>query len=384
MAADFSAERIRMSFKVRIVPSGREFGVEEGEAVLTAALRQGLALPYSCRNGVCGSCKGRVLSGRVDYGGREIPALTDDEKRAGKALFCQAHARSDLVIEVREVARVADIPVKILPCRVMTMERAAPDVMILQLTLPQNERLQYLAGQYLDILLRDGARRSFSIANPPGRDEHLELHVRQVPGGRFTTHVFEKMKEKDLLRFQGPLGTFFLRDDAQGSASAAGDTTPGMEEVEQRREQLPRMSGAAEEPGKPAILIAGGTGFAPMQAIIENEFVKGSARPLHLYWGARARQDLYRHGRAEAWTQQHPGFRYTPVLSQPLPADGWAGRTGWVHEAVLADYPDLSGVEVYASGPPAMITAIRAHVFAHGLKEENLYSDSFEYAHPGT
>jgi CDP-4-dehydro-6-deoxyglucose reductase len=351
MAADFSAERIRMSFKVRIVPSGREFGVEEGEAVLTAALRQGLALPYSCRNGVCGSCKGRVLSGRVDYGGREIPALTDDEKRAGKALFCQAHARSDLVIEVREVARVADIPVKILPCRVMTMERAAPDVMILQLTLPQNERLQYLAGQYLDILLRDGARRSFSIANPPGRDEYLELHIRQVPGGRFTTHVFEKLKEKDLLRFQGPLGTFFLRD---------------------------------EPADKPAILIAGGTGFAPMQAIIENELAKGSARPLHLYWGARARQDLYRHERAEAWVQQHPGFRYTPVLSQPLPADGWAGRTGWVHEAVLADYPDLSGVEVYASGPPAMITAIRAHVFAHGLKEENLYSDSFEYAHPGT
>lgn len=342
-----------MSFKVRIAASGREFSVEENEPVLAAALRQGLALPYSCRNGVCGSCKGRVLSGRVDYAGHETAALTEDEKREGKALFCQAHARSDLVIEVREVARVADIPVKILPCRVMTLERAAPDVMILQLKLPQNERLQYLAGQYLDILLKDGARRSFSIANPPGRDELLELHIRQVPGGLFTTHVFEKLKERDLLRFQGPLGTFFLRDEA---------------------------------PNKPVILIAGGTGFAPMQAIIENEIVKGSSRPLHLYWGARARADLYRHERAEAWERQrqHPALRYTPVLSHPLPADHWTGRTGWVHEAVLADYPDLSAVEVYASGPPAMITAIRAHVFARGLKEEDLYSDSFEYAHAHT
>lgn len=144
------------------------------------------------------------------------------------------------------------------------------------------------------------------------------------------------------------------------------------------------MSGAAEAPVKPAILIAGGTGFAPMQAIIENELIRGSGRPLHLYWGARARADLYRHERAEAWTRQYPAFRYTPVLSHPLPEDRWLGRTGWVHEAVLADYPDLSNVEIYASGPPAMITAIRAQVFARGLKEENLYSDSFEYAHPHT
>jgi CDP-4-dehydro-6-deoxyglucose reductase len=340
-----------MAFKVRIEPSGREFSVNENEAVLAAAMRQGLTLPYSCRSGMCGTCKGRVLSGRVDYGGREVTALNEDEKREGKALFCQAHALSDLVIEVREVARVSDIPVKILPCRVTTMKRAAPDVMILQLKLPQNERLQYLAGQYLDILLKDGARRSFSIANPPSRDEFLELHVRHVPGGLFTTHVFEKMKEKDLLRFQGPLGTFFLR---------------------------------TEEPDKPAILIAGGTGFAPMQAIIESEIAKGASRPLHLYWGARARVDLYRHERAEDWVRQHPALRYTPVLSEPLPDDRWTGRTGWVHEAVLADYPDLSGVEVYASGPPAMINAIRAQAFAHGLKEGNLYSDSFEYAHAQT
>ncbi len=336
-----------MSYRVRVRSTGHSFTVEPGEAVLTAALRQGLALSYSCRNGVCGSCKGLVVEGKVDFGHHDPATLTEDEKRAGKALFCQAVPQSDLVIEAREVVAASGIVIKILPARVIKMERAAPDVMVLSLKLPEGARLQYLAGQYVDILLAGSERRSFSLANPPHRDELLELHVRHVPGGKFTTHVFEKMKEKDLLRLQGPLGTFFMR--------AEGDP--------------------------PALLIAGGTGFAPMQAILEQAIAQHSRRPLHLYWGARAKRDLYRHAVAERFAREHPRLQYTPVLSDPAADDDWQGRTGLVHEAALTDHPDLSAHEVYASGPPVMIEAIRKTFFARGLREEKMFFDSFEYAH---
>ena len=369
-----------MSFKVRIQPSGHEYTTADQETILEGALRHGYTLPYSCRNGSCGTCKGRLLAGAIDYGKYEDKALSAAERAAGLALFCQAVPRSDVVIEVRELAAVAGITIKTLPARVMKMERAADDVMILSLKLPASERLQFLAGQYLDILLKDGQRRSFSLANPPHADEFLQLHIRRVPDGLFTTHVFTQMKQKDLLRLRGPMGTFFLReDDVQGRTNAAGDTTPGMEEVESRREQRPGMSGAA--PDRPAILVGGGTGFAPIKGMLEHAFARGISRSLHFYWGVRAKRDLYMHALPQAWARTHANFRYTPVLSEPRTEDAWDGRTGWVHEAVSADYPDLSGHEVYASGPPPMIAAIKQAFFARGLESERLFFDSFEFAH---
>ncbi len=335
-----------MGFKVRIEPSGHEFATEPGESILSAALRHGFMLPYSCRGGVCGSCKGRLLSGRVDYGGHAPPALSETEKAQGYALFCQAVPRADVVIQAREIDAARDIPVRTLPCRVEKMQRLAPDVMLLHLKLPHTERLQFLAGQYIEILLADGRRRSFSLANAPHDDACLQLHIRQVPGGFFTTHVFTQMREKDLLRIHGPLGTFFLRPDSD----------------------------------RPAILVAGGTGFAPIKGMLENVFAEGAARPLHFYWGVRTRRDLYLHDLVSAWTGRHPNFRYTPVLSAPLPEDRWDGRTGWVHAAVVADYPDLGGHEVYASGPPPMIEAAKQAFKAHGLPDGRLYYDSFEFA----
>lgn len=336
-----------MGFKVRVEPSGHEFTTEEDETILAAAMRGGVMLPYSCRAGSCGTCKGRIVSGQVDYGNYEDKALADPERAAGYALFCQAKARSDLVLRAREIDAVHDIAVRTLPCRVVKMERAAPDVMILSLKLPANDRLQFLAGQYIDILLKGNVRRSFSLANDPLSDQFLQLHIRHVPNGLFSGHVFSKMQEKDLLRFQGPLGTFFLREESK----------------------------------RPAILIGGGTGFAPIKSMLEHAFTRGTDRPLHFYWGARARVDLYLHELVERWAKEQSMFRYTPVLSEPKPDDQWSGRTGWVHDAVLADYPDVSGHEVYASGPPAMIEAIKKTFFARGLKGEDLYCDSFEHAH---
>lgn len=334
-----------MSFTVTIQPSGHRFQNEDDESVLDAALRQGFALPYGCRNGACGSCKGRVLSGQVSYPQRPR-ALTEADEAEGYAIFCQAVPRSDLEIEVREIGAAKDIVVKTLPCRVASLRRLAHDVMELKLKLPATERLQFLAGQYIDILLRDGRRRSFSLANPPHHDEFLELHIRRVPGGYFTEHVFGEMKEKALLRLEGPLGSFFLREDSQ----------------------------------RPVILVAGGTGFAPIKAILEHAFEIGDARPMHLYWGVRAKRDLYLDELVRGWLERHPSLRYTPVLSEPREEDAWTGRTGFVHEAVLADYADLSGYDVYMAGPPAMVEAGReAFVQRRGLPEAQLYYDSFEF-----
>ena len=335
-----------MRHKVRIEPSGHEFQVEAGETVLDAALRQGFAFPYGCRNGACGSCKGKLLDGEVKYGAQLPPGLSDDDLARGFALFCSAVPAADLVIEVREIGAAKDIPVKTLPCRVAKLERLNHDVMRMSLKLPATERLQYLAGQYIDVLLKDGRRRSFSIANAPHDDQFLELHVRHVPGGRFTDEVFGSLKEKAILRFEGPLGSFFLREDSN----------------------------------RPIILMAGGTGFAPLKGIVEHAIAEGMTRPMHLYWGARAREDLYLHDLALGWVQQHTNIQYTPVLSEPMPGDGWEGRTGYVHEAILADHADLSEYEIYASGPPAMIAAGREQFPSHGLSLDNFYCDSFEYA----
>jgi CDP-4-dehydro-6-deoxyglucose reductase len=313
--------------------------VQEGESILAAALRQDLVLPYGCRNGACGSCKGRIVEGRVDYGVHQAKALTGEEKAQGKALFCQARPLSDLVIEARTIGAAKDIPIRTLPCRVHKLERLADDVMLILLKLPANERLQFLAGQYIEFLLKDGSRRSFSMANAPHDDELIQLHVRHVPGGQFTEHVFGKMKERDILRFEGPLGTFFLREDSQ----------------------------------KPIVFVASGTGFAPIKSVIEHALRKSVARPMTLYWGGRRPKDLYMDALARQWP-----IKYVPVVSDALPEDGWTGRTGFVHRAVMEDFPDLSGYQVYACGVPVMVDAARRDfVQTCGLPEEEFFADSF-------
>ena len=336
-----------MPFKVTVKPSGHEFWIETDETVLEAALsEEGCYLPYGCRNGACGACMGKVLSGEVEYAGETPPGISAQQQAEGKALFCQARASSDLVIEVREVDAAKGITAKTLPCRVMRMEKLAPDVMRLCLKLPASERLQFLAGQYISILLRDGRRRDFLLANAPHADEYLEIHVRLVPHGGFTHFVFNEMREKAILRFQGPLGAFFLREDSS----------------------------------RPIIMMGGGTGFGPLKGMLEHVFHTGITRPIHLYWGARGRRDLYLHELPAAWAQTYPSFRYTPVLSEPRPEDRWQGRTGFVHEAVSADYPDLSAYELYMSGPPPMIESAKVAFAARRLPDDHLFYDSFDYS----
>lgn len=335
-----------MSFQVTIQPSGHRFTVPADDTILNAALEAGYTLPYGCRNGGCGACKGQVLEGTVAHGHAQLHALTEADKAAGKALFCCAQPVSDLVIECREVSLTGGIQTKILPCRVESKVQAAPDVLVMYLKLPANERLQFLPGQYVEFLMKDGSRRAFSLANAPHDDQTLELHLRLIPGGKFTEYVFHEMPEKAILRFEGPLGTFTLR----------------------------------EESTKPMLFVAGGTGFAPIKGIIEHAFHHHIQRDMVLYWGALARQDLYLPQLPDQWAAEHKHFRFIPVLSNPRPEDAWTGRTGFVHEAVLDDGLDLSQYQVYCCGAPAMVEAAHRDFVARGLPENEFFSDAFTFA----
>ena len=333
-----------MSFNVTIQNTGHQFPAEPGEVVLDAAQKAGLVLPYGCRDGACGSCKGKLISGTVDYGDYAEKALPAEEKANGAVLFCQAKPLSDIVIEAREVRKAGDIPIRKLPSRVKKMERVADDVMLVWLSLPAGERLLFLAGQYVDILLKGNVRRSFSLGNAPHNDDALELHVRLVKDGAFTGHVFNTMKERDILRIEAPLGTFFLR----------------------------------EESDKPIVLVASGTGFAPIKAILEHVFKQGTTRPMTLYWGGRRPKDLYMDALAKQWAVEHPGFKYIPVISDALPEDAWTGRTGFVHRAVMQDFPDMSGHQVYACGAPIVIeSALSDFTEQCKLPADDFFSDAF-------
>ncbi|HVQ05651.1 MAG TPA: CDP-6-deoxy-delta-3,4-glucoseen reductase [Burkholderiaceae bacterium] len=336
-----------MSLTVIVRPAERSFQVERDEPILTAAIRAGIGLPYGCKDGACGTCKSRLLEGRVIHGAHQLKALSVAEEDAGLILPCCATPQTDCVIEARMVPGAGEHPVLRMPCRVMAMERRAPDVVVLRLQLPANQAFQFRAGQYLEFILRDGRRRSYSMATAPsklGTPPSIELHLRHLPGGVFTDHVFGAMKDKEILRMEGPYGSFVLR----------------------------------EESDKPIVLLASGTGLSPIKAIIEHMQVKDIRRPAVLYWGCRSRVDLYLHEWAEQAAQSMPNLRYVPVLSEPRPEDGWRGRTGLVHEAVMQDLPDLSGHQVYACGVPIMVeSARRDFVTRCALPDEEFYADAF-------
>jgi len=336
-----------MSFQVTVEPSGHQFRCDEGDTILAGAIRAGVGLPYGCKNGACGSCKGKLLSGSITHGAHQERALSADEQAQGLALFCCAQAHSDVTIEAREVAGIGDFPVKKMPVRVAKLEKVADDVIILSLQLPANDRLQYKAGQYVEFMLRDGKRRSYSMANAPHNDGPLTLHIRHMPGGLFTDQVFSTLKERDILRFEGPQGSFFLREDSD----------------------------------KPIILLASGTGFAPIKAIVEQLEHSKSQRPVVLYWGGRRPQDLYLDALCREWVQSLPDFTYVPVVSNAQPDDQWSGRSGFVHQAVIDDHPDLSGHQVYACGAPIMVESAQRDFIAQcKLPETEFFADSFTSA----
>jgi CDP-4-dehydro-6-deoxyglucose reductase len=334
-----------MSYKVELTNQNTSFVVEDNETVLEAALRQNHNLPYGCRNGSCGACKAKIINGNIEYKNGLPEAISESEQEKGLALLCKAEAKSDLIIESRIVETSADIKLRQFPCRVTKCEKLNADVIRLILELPKTERLQFLAGQYIDIIMKDGKRRSFSLANPPYEDQKLELHIRYYEGGLFSEYAFKDLKDKALLRIEGPLGQFTL-----------------------------------QESDRPIIMIAGGTGFAPVKSLIEHALEQKDFRPIHIYWGARTEADLYFDSIAKQWAIDFEHIKYIPVLSEIDDATDWEGKKGFVHEAVLEDHADLSGYDIYACGPPPMVNAVVESFPKQGLNRERLFSDSFEFA----
>lgn len=343
-------ERRVKQFEISMAGSKKTFMVRAGESILTAALRQGVMLPYSCKNGTCGSCKGKVLSGEVHYPFHPPLALERSEIAAGMALMCQAEPLEDLVVKVREIEAVRDIQVRMLPARVIEKTILTEDVVRIRLKLPKAQRLQFLAGQYVDVLLAGGKRRAFSIASCPSLEDEIELHIRHVEGGDFTGYVFDDLQERDILRFEGPLGNFFIRND---------------------------------KTERPLIMMGGGTGFAPLKSMIENLLEQDDRREIHLYWGTRISKELYLDELPTQWAREHSHIHYRRAISEPDAAHAAPQLgdefTGFVHQAVIDDFPDLAGFDVYMSGPPAMIDAAKHTFFDHGVEERRLFYDSFEF-----
>ena len=332
------------AFNVTVQPSGRSFTVDAGEVILAAGIRQGIGLPYGCKDGACGSCKCRKLAGTVVHGTHQSKALSAEEAAAGWVLTCCAVPQTDVLLESRQVTELGALPIKRLPTRVTTMTKVSPDVVVLQLQLPANDNFSWRAGQYVEFILRDATRRSYSMANAPHAATGIELHIRHMPGGKFTDHVFGAMKEKEILRIEGPYGSFFLRETSDA----------------------------------PIILLASGTGFAPVKALLEHMQHLQSRRPVTLYWGGRRPHDLY----MDAWVREQqallPQLTYVPVVSDALAEDHWTGRTGFVHRAVLEDHADLSRHQVYACGAPIVVDSARADFTTHaGLPPDEFYADAF-------
>lgn len=331
-----------MTYHIILSPSGHQFSTEPGETILEAALRQGIGMPYGCRSGFCGSCIGKLAQGEVHYPDGRPPRLDDEPE--GSVLTCKAMPASNLMLTVREMESAAEIQPRILPCKVVEVTHLSHDVVRIMLKLPEGQRLQFMAGQYLEFLIEGGRRRAFSMANAPHDDECIELHIRHVPGGSFTDWVFSTLKEKAILRIEAPFGGFVLREQSE----------------------------------RPMLFIAGGTGFAPIKGQLEHAFAAGTERAMELYWGVRAERDLYLADMPKAWEKEHANFRYVPVLSEP--DAGWTGRSGFVHEAVLEDHQDLTAYDIYMAGPPVMIKAAQAAFRDHGVPDEQMFFDSFEYA----
>jgi NAD(P)H-flavin reductase/ferredoxin len=338
--------RAAKGFRLTLRPGDDIVVAHPGESILEAGLRAGIGLPFECRSGGCGECKCTILQGSVDHGAYQESALTEEERRAGKALMCCATPLSDLDLECENIGAVRDIPIRTFMARVEKLEQLTEDVMRVLLKPLDPEPIRFHAGQYINIVLEDRERRAFSFATAPHESELIELHVKLVPGGAFTTYVFNAMKTGDTLRCEGPLGSFYLREDSD----------------------------------RPIIFVAGSTGFAPVKSMVEYAFHAGLKRPMHLYWGVKSLADMYMRELPERWAREHANFKFIPVLSEPASGDNWTGRTGTVHEAILHDFPVMSDCEVYACGSVGMVESAHSAFLQKGMTEDRCFSDAFNFA----
>jgi NAD(P)H-flavin reductase/ferredoxin len=326
-----------MTYDIRIAGTDLHFACEPGQNILDAGLKAGIEMPYSCRKGVCGNCAGRVTAGDVD-----APPPTE-AVAPGQQLFCQCTPLADLEIAPAAWHRVDPAARKTFAAKVYRNTLAADDVSVLQLRLPAGQRAKFKAGQYLQVTLPDGSRRSYSMANPPHESDSLQLHIRHVAGGAFT-RIVPQLKAGDVLQVELPFGNFELQ----------------------------------EESSAPMLCVAGGTGFAPVKSLLDDLAKKKVERPVTLVWGGRNRASLYLLPAVERWKKLLPGFRFVPAVEDEADARALNGFHGRVDAAVRATVGDLSGWEAYCCGAPAMVSAVKKVCVAElGLAAQHFFSDAF-------
>jgi NAD(P)H-flavin reductase/ferredoxin len=331
-----------VSFKIQIQGSDEAFDCASSENLLDAAMRQGIEMPYSCRKGVCGNCKGRVVHGELvlgTQGGSHETGVNQPDEH----LFCRAQPASDLSIDPTSWHRVDPNARKIVQAKLFKKIQLASDVTQLQLRFSAGVRVKFKAGQYLQLLLPDGQRRSYSMANAPHESDSVQLHIRNLPRGYFSDTMLKNIQIGDLLKVELPHGDFWLREDSE----------------------------------RPLLMVAGGTGFAPIKSILDHIIRQKLQRKVHLYWGAREQEGIYANDLLARWSQQSPSWVIHPVLSELPDGSIWKGRLGFVHEAVQADFENLNDWDVYACGGMPMVTALRGVCKQLGLPDANFYSDVF-------
>ena len=329
------------TYKIKIQSSGLEFHVKPSQTILEGAIASGITLPYGCQDGACGSCKGKVISGKYFLNEYQSSALTDSDIKAGNTLYCKSMAQEDLVIEPNIPEVYDQYSPKVLPVKVESLTRLNHDVMQMFLKLPAKETFRFKAGQYIEFIMGDGSRRAFSMANAP-LDSMIELHLRLIEGGKFTSFVFNEMKEKSIHRIEGPIGQFYLRDSE-----------------------------------KPIIFIAGGTGFAPIKSIIEDMIANKNKRKIYLYRGVRSEKDFYMNELVNDWIKKLEGLTYIPVVEDGLSEDA---RSGYVHHAVLEDFKNLNDIQVYCCGAPGLVENAFKDLTKSGLPDEQFFADAFTFA----
>lgn len=327
--------------QITVSPSQTVFTAAPDETILTAALRSGHNLPHSCQSGVCGSCRATLISGKIVPNGEyDDYVLSPEERDKGMILLCCSRADGDVNVDMPSYAGAKALTIRTLPARVAAVDIRG-DVAVLTVALPKSPPFVFHAGQYMEILLKDGSR-SYSIANPPSQTDKLEFHIRHHAGGLFSPMPFDgRLKSGAIIRLRGPLGSFTL----------------------------------SENHNKPLILLATGTGFAPVKSIVAHLADTAPQRPVHIYHGARTEAELYDQNALTALLERLPNARYTPVLSRP--DDSWTGARGYVQEQAAQDYPDLSAHEAYACGSPAMIRAAQTRLAECRLPENAFFSDAF-------
>lgn len=334
-----------MTFNVTLNPFGIEFACGEEETILAAALRQGIGLRYGCKHGGCGTCKAQIADGEVDVEDASGFALMAFERDAGMALLCTAYPLEDVVIDLEnyeEAELSAARPIREFECRIKSIEAKSSDIWRIDLQV-DDPPFEFDAGQFVEVNVAGSeAWRAYSMANVPSATDQVELLIKYIPDGQFSTYMSDSLGVGDAIRLRGPFGQFKLSDGFS-----------------------------------PIVMVAGGSGMAPILSMLRSLAAQGSEREVVFYYGARKKSDLICESEINAAAAGLRSFTFVPALSEAGPDCAWEGETGLVTAVLERRSQNLRGCEAYLCGPPPMIDAAIEVLKGAGMFSSRIRYDKF-------